>query len=103
MSKVFLSGYKPLDFPAKDDPNRRIKGYNLFLCTQAKDTIGVVPVSDGGKRFISDAAALDMGMSKQFLDDNLYDFINLEIDFNGKIIGCPAFTDEEKKADDYPF
>ena len=33
MSKVFLSGYKPLDFPAKDDPNRRIKGYNLFLCT----------------------------------------------------------------------
>ena len=44
-----------------------------------------------------------MGMSKQFLDDNLYDFINLEIDFNGKIIGCSAFTDEEKKADDYPF
>lgn len=105
MVRVFLNGYTRLDFPAKDDPNRQIKGYNLFICSfsQKEGSFGVFPVDNGGKRFISDAAALDMGMSKKFLDENLYDFINIDIDVNGKIVGCAALTDEERSAPDYPF
>lgn len=103
MIRVFLSGYRRLDFPAKDDPSRQIKGYSIFICTPKDDGFGVFPVDDGGKRFISDAAALNMGLSKKFLDEHLYDFINVDIDVNGKIAGIEALSDEEKKADDYPF
>lgn len=103
MIRVFLSGYRRLDFPAKDDPNRQIKGYSMFICTPKDDGFGVFPVDDGGKRFVSDAAALNMGLSKKFLDENLYDFINVDIDVNGKIAGIAALTDEERSAPDYPF
>ena len=44
-----------------------------------------------------------MGLSKKFLDENLYDFINVDIDVNGKIAGVAALTDEERSAPDYPF
>lgn len=104
MAMVFLSGYRPLDFHPQDDPTRTIKGFNLFLCMHARDTVGVVPVSDGGKRFIGEKACSEVGITQKFLDDNLYDFINLDIDFNGKIVGCAALTEEEKKNNpDYPF
>lgn len=103
MAMVFLMGYRPLDFHPQDDPTKTIKGFNLFLGVSARDTLGVVPVSDGGKRFIGERLAQDIGVTKKFLDDNLYDFINLDIDFNGKIIDCAALTDDQKNSAEYPF
>lgn len=103
MSKVLLTGYRELDFTPKDDPNKRIRGFNVFLCVKDNDSVGFVPVDNGGKRFIGEQACQSLGITKKFLDENLLDVINMDVDFNGKIISCSALTDEQRSDPDYPF
>lgn len=103
MAMVFLMGYKWLDFPPKDDPNKRIKGFSIFLGIQERDTYGVVPVGDGGKRFVNETLAQRLGLNSKFFEDNLYDFINVDINFDGKVVGVSALTEEQKQSPYYPF
>lgn len=108
MQLVLLTGFKRLDFSPKDEPDKRIKGYNVFLCAKTgeeKDGVyGVMPISDGGKRFLGDALCEKLGVDRTLLTQNLYDFFAVEFDINGKFTSFRALTEEEKKKmDDYPF
>lgn len=103
MAMVFLMGYKWLDFPPKDDPNKRIKGFSIFLGIPDRDTIGVVPVGDGGKRFINETLVQRLGLNSNFFEDNLFDFINVDINFDGKVAGVSALTEEQRQSSEYPF
>lgn len=94
MAKVLLTGYRELDFAPHDDPNRHIKGFNVFLCSPHKDIKGFVPVSEGGKRFLGEQLCNNLGITKKFLDDNLLSLLEMDVDFNGKIISCAACKSE---------
>lgn len=108
MQMVLLTGYRYCDFSPKDDPNKRIKGYSVYLCTKTGDekdgVYGVMPISDGGKRFINADLCDRLGITSKFLSDNLYDFIGVDFDINGKFTEFRALTADEKRNNpDYPF
>lgn len=96
--KIFLMGYHFMDFPDSKDPNRRIQGYNLFLAQEAKDVVGVKPVSNEGKRFLTAVKAKQLGINDDWLDDHIDDFINIEIDFDGKIIDISDHSSDKSTA-----
>lgn len=94
--KIFLMGYRKLDFADSEDPNRRITGYNLFLAQEDKDIVGVFPVSKEGKRFLTAAKAKLLGITDQWLDDRIDGFIDIDINFDGKIVDiCDYFEPSE--------
>lgn len=108
MQMVLLTGYRYLDFSPKDDPDKKIKGYSVYLCAKTgeeKDGVyGVMPISDGGKRFLSASLCEKLGIDGKFLSENLYDFVGVDFDINGKFTSFCALTDDEKKQNsDYPF
>lgn len=91
--KIFLMGYKYMDFPDKNDPSRRITGYNLFLAQEGDDVVGVFPVSKDGKRFLTAAKAEQIGITNQWLDSRIDRFIDIEINFDGKIVDIRDYVD----------
>lgn len=98
--KIFLLGYKYMDFPDKEDPKRRITGYSLYLAQEADDIVGVLPVSKEGKRFLTAAKAKQLGITNQWLDDRIDGFIEIEINFDGKIVDIRDYvesSDDSKK------
>lgn len=108
MTLVLLTGFRYIDFSPRDDPNKRIRGYNVYLCApggRAEDGyLGVMPISDGGKRFISEALCVKLNLTRKTLDDCLYDFIVVNFDINGKFTEFRPLTKEEKQNNpDYPF
>lgn len=108
MTLVLLTGYHYMDFSPKDEPDKRIKGFNVYLCAPAGNAengwAGVVPVSDGGKRFIGESACKYLGITREMLNDCLYDFIGVNFDINGKFTEFrPLTADEKRNNPDYPF
>lgn len=97
---IFLMGYHYMDFPDSNDPTRRIRGYNLYLAQEAKDVVGVMPVSKDGKRFLSAAKANELEITNQWLDDHIDSFIDIDINFDGKIVDIRDFVEaaDEKKS-----
>lgn len=91
--KIFLMGYKYMDFSDKDDPSRRITGYNLFLAQEGDDVVGVFPVSKEGKRFLTAAKANQLGITIQWLDDRIDGFIDIDINFDGKIVDIRDYVE----------
>lgn len=96
--KIFLMGYRKLDFPDSNDPTRRINGYNLFLAQEDKDVVGVFPVSKEGKRFLTAAKAKELGITEQWLVDRIDGFIDIEINFDGKIVDISDYSDDKSAA-----
>ena len=90
--KILLTGWTYMDFPAKDDPTKRIQGYNLYLANEVKDVNGFVPVSNEGKRFLSKTLADRFGISQTFLAEHELSLLDIEVDFNGKIIDIKEYT-----------
>lgn len=83
--KVLLTGWQYMDFPARDDPNKKIQGYNLYLAIEKEHVNGFIPVSDEGKRFISLTSANKLGVSQSFLAQHELNLLDVDVDFNGKI------------------
>ena len=96
--KIFLLGYRKLDFEDKENPERRITGYSLFLAQEAQGVVGVLPVSKEGKRFLNAATAKRIGITDQWLDDHIDDFIDISTDFDGKIIDISEYNDQKSEA-----
>lgn len=91
--KIFLMGYRKLDFADKEDPNRRITGFNLYLAHEEKDVVGVIPVSKEGKRFLTAVLAKQLGITEQWLDSRIDSFIDIDINFDGKIVDIRDYVD----------
>lgn len=91
--KIFLMGYKYMDFPDQNDSSRRIMGYSLFLAQEGDDVVGVFPVSKEGKRFLTASKAKQLGITNQWLDDRIDGFIDIEINFDGKIVDIRDFVE----------
>lgn len=98
--KIFLMGYKYMDFPDQNDPSRRITGYNLFLAQDGDDVVGVFPVSKEGKRFLTAVKAKSLGITNQWLDDRIDGFIDIDINFDGKIVDIKDYVDPSEAAAD---
>lgn len=96
--KIFLLGYRKLDFPDKNDPDRRVTGYSLFLAREADDVFGVLPLSKEGKRFLNAATAKKIGITDQWLADHIDDFIDVSTDFDGKIVDISEYNDKKSEA-----
>ena len=96
--KIFLMGYRKLDFADKQQPDRRVQGFSLFLGQEADDVVGVLPVSDGGKRFINAAKASKLGITEKWLSDRIGDFIYVDTDFDGKIVDISDYNDKKSEA-----
>ncbi len=96
--KIFLMGYRKLDFADNKDPDRRITGYSLFLAQESEGVVGVLPVSNDGKRFLNAARAKQIGITDQWLDDRIDGFIDIEIDFDGKIVDISDYSDDKSAA-----
>lgn len=98
--KIFLMGYRKLDFADSVDPSRRITGYNLFLAQEDENVVGVFPVSKEGKRFLTAANAKQLGVTDQWLDDRIDGFIDIDINFDGKIVDIRDYFDPSDAAAD---
>lgn len=96
--KIFLMGYLPMDFPDSKDSSRRIQGFSLFLAQEAKDVVGVRPVSNDGKRFLTSVKAKQLGISDAWLDDHIDGFIDIDIDFDGKIVDISEYSENKSAA-----
>lgn len=96
--KIFLMGYQSMDFPDSKDPSRRIQGCNLFLAQEAKDVVGVRPVNNDGKRFLTAVKAKQLGINESWLDDHIDGFIDIDIDFDGKIVDISDYSETKSAA-----
>lgn len=96
--KIFLMGYYFMDFPDSKDPSRRVQGFNLYLAQEVKDVVGVRPVSNDGKRFLTAVKAKQLGISDVWLDDHIDGFIDIDIDFDGKIIDISDYSEQKSAA-----
>lgn len=96
--KIFLLGYRKLDFSDSKDPDRKIQGFSLFLAQEAEGVEGVVPVSNEGKRFLSSTVAKKIGITDNWLDDRIDSFIDIDINFDGKIVDISDYDSEKKSA-----
>lgn len=96
--KIFLIGYLPMDFPDSKDPTRRIQGRNLYLAEEAEGVVGVRPVSNDGKRFLTDVKAKQLGITNAWLDDHIDGFINIDINFDGKIVDISEYSENKSAA-----
>lgn len=91
--KVFLTGWQYMDFPARDDPSKKIQGYSLFLAIEKEHVNGFVPVSDEGKRFLSMTLANKFGITQQFLKEHELGLLDIDVDFNGKISDIKEYSE----------
>lgn len=96
--KIFLMGYRKLDFADKNQPDRRVKGFSLYLGQEADGVVGVLPVSDGGKRFINSDQCSKLGVTEKWLNDRIGDFIDVDINFDGKIVYISDFAENKSAA-----
>ena len=96
--KIFLMGYRKLDFEDKQQPGRRVQGFSLYLGQEVDGVVGVVPVSDGGKRFINADKSSKLGITEKWLTDRIGDFINVDTDFDGKIVFVSDIDDNKSAA-----
>ncbi len=96
--KIFLLGFRRLDFADSKEPDRRVQGFSLYLAQESKDVVGVLPVSNEGKRFLNMSRAKSIGIDVDWLVDRIGSFIDIEIDFGGKIIDISDYSDEKSAA-----
>lgn len=96
--KIYFLGYHYMDFPDRQDPTRRVQGYNLYFAQESSEVVGVIPVSNGGKRFLSAAKAGQLGITQTWLNGRLGDFVNVEIDFDGKIVSISDCSENKSAA-----
>lgn len=96
--KIFLMGYRSVDFEDKQQPGRRVQGFSLYLGQEANGVTGVIPVSDGGKRFINADRCSKIGLTENWLKDRIGDFINVDIDFDGKVVLISDLDDDKSEA-----
>ena len=92
--KVLLTGWQFMDFPARDDPSKRIQGFSLYLAIEKEYVNGFVPVSDEGKRFLTMNAANKYGITEKFLSEHELGLLDIDVDFNGKICDVREYAEE---------
>lgn len=93
--KIFFLGYRKIDFEDKEQPGRRITGFSLYFAQEQDQVSGVVPVSNNGKRFLNAARAKQIGITDQWLESHIGDFIDVSTDFDGKIVDIADYDDKK--------
>lgn len=89
--KIFLMGYRKLDFADSENPERRVQGFTLYLAQEADEVVGVTPVSKEGKRFLPLSVCDRLGVTEGWLNARIDGFIDIDINFDGKIVGIKDY------------
>lgn len=87
MAQVTLIGVRNLDFEAADGKN--IQGVKIFFAHDDPNVEGQITEN----KFISSAACDKMGLTFGNLCSCIGQILNVDVDFNGKIIGISEVTD----------
>ena len=81
MAKVNLIGVRNLDFKADD--GKTIQGVKIFFSHDDPNVKGQITEN----KFISSAACGNMGITFDDLVSHIDEVLDIDVDFNGKIIG----------------
>lgn len=87
MAKVNLIGVRNLDF--KGDDGKMIQGVKIYFAHDDPNVEGQITEN----KFISSAACGNMGITFNDLAAHIGEVLDIDVDFNGKIIGISQVVD----------